>query len=113
MAFSIFGILAVLLEVIRPLLWLLVFVVLVDMLLLALAWREPARARWRQALMASVVSGGLLTVLAFLSLPALTGASFADLAGWLDYLALSGLSVGVGAALAVFSYPAWQLLFRV
>ena len=112
MAFSILGILAVLLEIVRPIMGLLLTLIVIDLVLLALAWRETSRARWREAILAALASGLVLAGLAFITLPTLTGASFADLAGWLDYLALTGLSLGFGAALAAFSYPGWQLLYR-
>lgn len=112
MAFSIFGILAVVLEVVRPLLGWLVLVLVLDLTLLGLAWRDPARPRWWPAVRASFISGLALSVLAFVALPTLTGASFDDLAGALDYFALIGLSMGFGGALALLSYPGWQLYYR-
>ena len=112
MAFSIVGILSVILEFLRPVLGWLILIVVLDLGLLALAWREPARLRWKAALGASLACGAALMVAALLFLPALTGASFDDLSGALDYLALTGLSIGFGVALSLLCYPLWQLYHR-
>lgn len=109
MAFSITGILAVLLEVIRPVLPILAAVLVVDFVLLLLALGRGTLVT-AGAIRLAVLLGGIGAVVTVFLGPALTKASFADLSGALDYLSLIGGALGVGVVLALLTLPPAALL---
>ncbi len=111
MAFSIVGILSVLLEVIRPLLPLLIAVLVIDAAMLVLALRRGTLAS-AGAIRLSVLVGGVVAVITFFIAPAFTNSSFANLSGALDYLSLVGGALGVGALAALLILPPMALLQR-
>ncbi|MGD9387478.1 MAG: hypothetical protein PVI87_04540 [Gammaproteobacteria bacterium] len=110
MAFSPLGIFSVLLEVLRPYLWLLAVVILVDAVLLVLALRRGGRAAWRGSGRGALWLGIAVAVLALVALPYFTGATHASLNGWLDWFALVAGSIGIGVAAALLAWPSLQLL---
>ncbi|MFW5815766.1 MAG: hypothetical protein ACOCVP_02820 [Wenzhouxiangella sp.] len=111
MAFSIVGILSVLLEVIRPLLPLLIAVIVVDFILLLLALRRGTLVT-SGAIRLAVIVGAIAAVATFFLAPALTNSSFANLSGALDYLSLIGGALGVGVLFALFTWPPAALIQR-
>jgi hypothetical protein len=110
MAFSPLGILSVLLEVLRPYLWLLVVVLLVDVALVVLALRGRGPSEWRGSRRVALWFGAAVAVLALIALPFFTGATHAALNSWLDWFALAAGSVGIGLAMAVLAWPPLHLL---
>lgn len=110
MSFSIFGILAVILEVIRPALpWLLTILVLWLIalgMLFAKRKQQPLCSNWRALLLIGAVVG----VLGLLFVPMITGASHSNLHSVIDYLALVGASFGLGVSAAVLAWPLLGLL---
>lgn len=111
MAFSIVGILSVLLEVIRPLLPILVILLLIDAALLILAVRRGTLVT-PVPIRLAVLFGGIAAVLTFFIAPAFTSSSFANLSGALDYLSLVGGALGVGALVALLTWPPVALVKR-
>ena len=109
MAFSIAGILSVLLEVIRPLLPLLAAVALIDFVLLLLALRKGTLVT-SGAIRLAILLGGIAAVLTVFLAPALTKSSFDNLSGALDYLSLIGGALGVGVVCALLTWPPAALL---
>lgn len=109
MAFSLMGILAVLVEVFRPVLPFLAVVLVADAALLALVVRRRERMQFSASRRAAVMVGLITLVLSLLVLPMLTGASHASLSGALDWLALVGAAVGVAVAVALLAWPLLQL----
>lgn len=110
MAFSPLGIFSVLLEVLRPYLWLLVVVLLVDVALLVLALRRGGEFAWRGSRRVALWLGAAVAVLALVALPYFTGATHASLNSGLDWFALVAGSIGIGLAVAVLAWPPLQLL---
>lgn len=100
MQFSILGILAVLLEFVRPFLPLLYLLILVELIFVFLAVRKgvfhgsSASSKWL------IRSSVAIAAIAVLVAPMLTGATFLSLSGWLDYAAL--FAIGVGSFVASF-----------
>ena len=109
MAFSIMGILAVLLEVFRPVLPLLALVLVIDAALLALVIRRREHMQFAAARRAALVVAAIAFVFSLVALPMLTGASHGSLSGALDWLALFGASIGVAIAAALLAWPLLQL----
>lgn len=109
MAFSLGGILAVLLETFRPLLPFLIGLVAVDVLATAYGLHRGnfghAKAR-RWALIIGVAA----MVVAFASGPMLTQSTFADFSRIIDWVLLAGMSLGVGVAGFILSLPLASLL---
>lgn len=112
MAFSLMGIIAVLLEFLRPFLLPLAALLLVELVLLGVLVTQRHALRLRPAARLSagvgVASGALLALM----LPAWTGAGLGQLNGVLDYASLIAAGVGLGVAVACLLYPPLQLLFR-
>lgn len=113
MAFSLSGIFAILLELIRPLWLWLALLVAAEMLVLGallVRRRRGGAPGWRRArpaaLLMGVVGVGAGCVFALWW----TQAGFDDLAGWLDFLSLIGVGLGVGIALAILAWPVLALL---
>lgn len=111
MAFSLIGILAVLLELVRPFVLPIGVLLLVEVVALGLLFMRRGRLRVRPAVRSSIVLGLAVGLLAAVGLPAWTGASLAQLSGWLDYATIIGAGVGAGLAVGLAGYPLLQLLF--
>ena len=111
MAFSIVGILSVLLEVIRPLLPLLIAILIIDAILLVLALKRGTLAS-AGAIRLSAGIGVIVAVATFFIAPAFTSSSFANLSGALDFFSLIGGSLGVGVLVALLTLPPMALLQR-
>ena len=111
MAFSIVGILSVLLEVIRPLLPFLIALIIIDAILLIVALKRGTLVT-AGAIRLAVLFGGVAAVITFFIAPAFTNSSFANLAGILDYLSLVGGALGVGVLVALLTWPPVALLQR-
>ncbi|WP_421621280.1 hypothetical protein [Alkalilimnicola ehrlichii] len=107
MAFSLMGIITVVLEVFRGVLPFVLLWVVVDLVLLGLFFARKSSRSVNLALpvKASVGVGAVVAVVAFIMLPGFTGASFANLSGALDYLSLIGGSIGFGVAFGVLAFP--------
>lgn len=110
MAFSPLGIFSVLLEVLRPYLWLLAIVILIDAALLVLALRRSGRGDWHGSRRAALWLGAVAMVVVLIALPYFTGATHASLQSVLDWVFLVGASIGVGVAAGVLAWPPLQLL---
>jgi hypothetical protein len=109
MAFSIGGILAVLFEVIRPLLPLLAIVAIIDIVLLLLALRRGTLVTSGAIRLAAMLGAAAAVLTVFLA-PTLTHSSFANLSSALDYLSLIGGALAVGAVCALVTWPPAALL---
>ncbi len=109
MAFSIVGIFAVLLETFRPLVPLLVAWVVVDAALIAYTLRRGTFAH-QSARRLAVWIGAALMLIAFLSGPALTQATFSDFISAIDWVLLAAMAFGVGVAGFVLTLPMTSLL---
>lgn len=107
MAFSLMGIISVVLEVFRGVLPFFLLWVVVDLVLLGLFFARKSSRGFSLALpvKVSVGLGAVVAVLAFIMLPGFTSASFANLSGALDYLSLIGSSIGFGVAFGVLAFP--------
>ena len=109
MGFSLFGILAVILEVIRPFLYLIALLVGVWIIaLLVMAKRSGVKVSPENRKI-SVITGLVVFVFALLFVPAFTGASHGNLHSVIDYAALFGMAVGAGIAVALFVVPFLQV----
>ncbi|MGY6630857.1 MAG: DUF5368 family protein [Wenzhouxiangella sp.] len=108
MAFSLFGILAVILEAIRPFLWLIAVIVVIELLVLFRVLGRGGHA-WRKTFRPALLLGGIVMVAAVFIGPWLTSAGFADLVGLLDWLSLLGGSIAAGVAAALLSWPVLTL----
>lgn len=109
MSFSLFGILAVVLEVIRPFLYLIALLVGVWVIaLLVMAKRTGVKVNPENR-KTSVITGLVVFVFALLFVPAFTGASHGNLNSVIDYAALFGMAVGAGIAVALFVVPFLQV----
>lgn len=111
MAFSVTGILFVLLELLRPLLVPLSIVISVDVLLVALLVARRGHWRVRPAVLSALLLGASTGIVSALGLPAWTGASLGQLHGLLDFAVLSGAAFGVTVVVALLVYPPVQLCF--
>lgn len=109
MAFSIFGILSVILEAIRPLVPFLLAWIAIDVVLLMITF---ARGQFPgfQARKTALRAGLLFMVGAFVAGPWLTQASFGDLTGAVDWLLLAAMAFAVGIAGFLLTLPVANLL---
>ena len=98
MVFSLFGVLSVLLEVVRPFLPLIALALLVELVLIigAAARRRKGPLDWRGSRRLGGAIGVVVFVGALILAPWATGASHAQLSGWLDYTALALVATGAG-----------------
>jgi len=112
MEFSMFGILAVVLELLRPVLLPLALVILADALLYGWVIARHTQLRIAPALRASAIIGLAGGVGAALYFPVWTGASIAQLSSLLDYAAVVGAGIGMAIAFAILIYPPVQLLMK-
>lgn len=110
MSFSLFGILAVVLEVIRPFLYLIALLIVVWIIALVVMAKRTGVKVSPANRKTSVITGLGAFVLALLFVPALTGASHANLHSIIDYVALFGVAVGVGVVVTLFVLPFIQVL---
>lgn len=111
MAFSIVGILSVLLEVFRPLLPILIAVLVIDAIVLITALKRGTLVT-SGAIRLAAMLGSAAAVITFFTAPAFTSSSFANLTGALDYLSLVGGALGVGVVVALLTWPPMALFQR-
>ncbi len=109
MAFSILGILAVLLETFRPLMPLLIAWLVIDVVLIAYTLPKGQFAH-KGARRLAIVAGIVFMLGAFLSGPMLTQATFADFISAIDWVLLGAMAFGVGVAGFVLTLPITSLL---
>ena len=112
MAFSLMGILAVMLEFFRAVLMPLGIVAALFLLAVFYLLARRASLRVAPAVRTAAALGVVIAILAASALPGWTGATHGQLSGALDFLALTGASVGLGVAAGVVVYPFLQLAFR-
>ncbi|AUB78727.1 DUF5368 family protein [Spiribacter sp. 1M153] len=112
MEFSIFGILAVVLELFRPILLPLGVLIAADLLLLAIVIGRHRRLNVARGLRTAASIGVVLGLAAALYFPVWTGAGLTQLQSLVDYLAIIAAGVGIGFAAACAVYPPVQLLLR-
>jgi hypothetical protein len=110
MAFSLFGLVAVALEVLRPILPILAALVLIDLALIAWMAKDGRLARKVGAMRVVLLVGGVAFVIAILALPPFTQAGFGALSGALDWFALVGGALGIAVAVAVLAWPLLQFV---
>lgn len=110
MAFSIVGILAVLLEVIRP--WLPLIVIALAINIAVTAWLLASGSRsWSTGRRPALLGGAMIGVMAFFLAPWITSARFSDLSGLLDWLSILGGSIAAALIAAVLLWPLTTALF--
>ncbi len=109
MAFSIFGILAVLLEFIRPFLPLILAVVIIELMLLVVALRRNGLLNTFRALKSTVPIGVVGFVIGIFTVPWMTGAERSNLAGIIDWLSLFGASFALGLIAMLLVWPPFAL----
>ncbi|HEY7906319.1 MAG TPA: hypothetical protein VIC53_05280 [Wenzhouxiangella sp.] len=109
MAFSIVGIFAVLLETFRPFVPLLVAWVVIDAVLIAYTAPRGQFAH-KTARRMAVFIGVACMVIAFLSGPALTQATFSDFISAIDWVLLGAMAFGVGVTTFALTLPITSLL---
>ncbi|MEX0373906.1 DUF5368 family protein [Spiribacter pallidus] len=112
MEFSIFGILAVVLELFRPLLLPMGLVVAADLLLFGAVIGRHRRLNLRAGVRTSLIIGAVAAAATAFYLPAWTGADLSQLSSMIDYAGIIGGAIGVGVAIGLLSYPPVQLLMR-
>lgn len=107
MVFSLFGVLSVLLEALRPVLPLIAIALLIETGLVvgAILKHRKGSLDWRGARNISATVGIIFFAGALVIAPWLTGASHGQLAGLLDYTALVAASLGAGVAAFVACMP--------
>lgn len=79
--------------------------------LMAIGALRPGGSWWRGAIKA-VGLGALTAGACFFVLPGIVGSSMSELRYWVDWLALAGMAGGIGAAVAVYTWPVWTTLSR-
>jgi hypothetical protein len=112
MEFSILGILAVVLELLRPILAPMAGLIVLDLALLAVVVGRHRRLNLARGIRTAAVIGVLLGVAAALYFPVWTGASLTQLQSLIDYIAIIAAGVGIGFASACAVYPPIQLFMR-
>lgn len=112
MAFSIFGIFAVLLEFIRPFLPLIVAIVIIELVLLVVALRRSGFLNSLRALQSALPIGVIGFVIGIFAIPWMTGAERSNLAGVIDWLSLFGASFGLGLLTLLLVWPPLALFSR-
>jgi len=109
MAFSVLGILSVLLEFFRPWLWIIGVVIAVDLVLYLLVLFNRGgtqRAALRPAALLGLVVGGAAAVFA----PLWTQAEFGHLNPVLDYAAVAGIGLGAAIVATIIVFPVIRLM---
>lgn len=112
MEFSIFGILAVVLELFRPILLPLGLVILVDLFVFAMVVGRHRRLNLARGIRTAAGIGVVCGITAALYFPIWTGASLTQLQSIIDYLAIVAAGIGIGFASACIVYPPLQLMMR-
>jgi len=112
MEFSLFGIFAVVLELLRPVLPLIGIVVVVDLLLLAMVVGRHRRLDISRGAKMALRVGIIAAIAAAIYFPIWTGAGLTQLASLVDIAGVVGGGLGVGIALGLLSYPPLQLMSR-
>lgn len=110
MAFSLLGIFAVLLEATRPYLPLILIIVMLDLIVIALIFKNHRRA-WPHGRAPALLGGLTIAVFTFFLAPWFTSARFGDLSGLLDWLSLLAGSIGAGLLAALLLWPLTTLAF--
>lgn len=107
MVFSLFGVLSVMLEALRPVLPLIAIALLIEAVLIigVLLKHRKGSLDWLGARNISAIVGIIFFVGALVLAPWVTGASHGQLAGLLDYAALVVASLGAGVAAFVACMP--------
>lgn len=115
MVFSLFGILSVVLEAVRPFLPLLVALLLVELALIAGAFIKHRKGPldWKGARNLSGGIGIAVFIVLLALAPWITGASHSQLTGLLDYSALIAASLGAGVAAFLGCLPLLLCLHSV
>ncbi len=112
MEFSLFGIFAVVLELLRPILPLIGLVIVVDLLLLAMVIGRHRRLDISRGTKMALRVGIVVAVAAAIYFPIWTGAELSQLASAVDLAGVIGGGLGVGIAIGLLSYPPLQLMSR-
>ena len=112
MEFSPLGVVAVVLELLNPVLPLLgaLFAAWVALMGLVIARRQ--RLRVAPAVRGAAVVGVIGAVVAALAIPLWSGASPLQLQSVIDFFAVVGGGIGLGVATGVLSYPIIQLMVQ-
>ncbi len=111
MAFSLMGILSVLLEVVRPFLPLLLILILADAILLLFVLKRIGRGlRFAAAFRVSWVLGLIVGVVAAFLAPLWSWASLGQLSPMIDYLAIFAIALGGTVVATLALYPPLQLV---
>lgn len=105
MSFSLIGIFAVILEVVRPYLGLIGLLAIIELGLVILAFRKGNKQQCSLNLKRAIGVGIVAFVVLLLIVPMLTGARHSNLASVIDYLALFGVSLGGAIAVALVIWP--------
>jgi len=112
MEFSILGIIAVVLELLRPILLPLALLILIDVVLLGRVIARHGQFRFAPAIRSALIVGAVSGVAAALYLPIWTGASLLQLTTLIDFLGVIGGGLGIGVAVGALSYPLIQMALR-
>ncbi len=110
MEFSLLGIFAVVLELLRPILPLIGIVLVVDLVLLAMVIGRHRKLNVGRGIKLATRVGIVVAVAAALYFPIWTGAGLGQLASLIDFAGVLGGGIGVGIAVGLLSYPPLQLL---
>ena len=112
MAFSLTGILAVLLELFRALLVPAGILLLATLGVAVYVYLRRSQFNPAPAVKVAGAVGALVALLVFAMGPGFSSASHAQITSIVDYAALIGASIGFGVGAGVVIYPFVQLMFR-
>lgn len=112
MEFSLFGIFAVVLELLRPVLPLIGLVIVVDLLLLAMVIGRHRRLDIGRGSKMALRVGIVVAIAAAIYFPIWTGAGLTQLASLVDFAGVIGGGLGAGVVIGLLSYPPLQLMSR-
>lgn len=79
------------------------------LVLMVLAWRNPG-SHWRAGLPVALLAALIVGVLVFLVLPGQSSSSFTEMGYWVDWLNLLAMAAGFGAIAAAFVWPLAAML---
>lgn len=65
---------------------------------------------WGRGLLKAAILGLIAGAMTFVTLPTLVDSSMSELRYWVDWVALAGMSAGIGGAVAMLSWPVWTRL---